>query len=167
MSRYVLDTDDISLAQRNHPGVAAKIRAIHPDEMAITIITAEEQLRGRFSQIRRSPSGLACVNAYHQLRETIDRLKTLTILDFDVAAELIDQSLRQRHPRMGKQDCRIAAITLANNCTLVTRNQTDFGQVVGLTLQGGVDHLVSRCPTYAIASAAPERVVAQRNAKAQ
>ena len=135
MSRYVLDTDHISLAQRNHPRVAAKIHAIHPDEMAITIITAEEQLRGRFSQIRRSPSGLACVDAYRQLRETIDRLKTLAILDFDVAAELIDQSLRQRHPRMGTQDRRIAAIALANQCILVTRNQTDFGQLTGLTLQ--------------------------------
>ncbi len=135
MIRYVLDTDHISLAQRNHPRVAAKIQAIHPDEMAITIISAEEQLRGRFSQIGRFPSGLACVNAYRQLRETIDKLKTLTILDFDVAAELIDQSLRQRRPRMGTQDRRIAAIALANNCILVTRNQTDFGQVAGLTLQ--------------------------------
>jgi predicted nucleic acid-binding protein len=62
-------------------------------------------------------------------------VKTLTILDFDVTAEMIDQSLRQRHPRMGTQDRRIAAIALANNCTLVTRNQNDFGQVAGLVLE--------------------------------
>jgi len=135
MARYIFDTDHLSLSQRLHPRVIAKAQTINLDELAITIITAEEQLRGRFSQIRRSPSGLACVDAYRQLRETIDKLKTLTILDFDVAAELIDQSLRQRHPRLKTQDRRIAAISLANNCILVTRNQIDFGQVAGLTLQ--------------------------------
>jgi tRNA(fMet)-specific endonuclease VapC len=135
MIRYIFDTDHLSLSQRMHPRVIGKAQTIKLDELAITIITAEEQLRGRFSQIRRFPSGLACVNAYRQLRETIDRLKTLTILDFDVAAELIDQSLRQRHPRLKTQDRRIAAIALANNCILVTRNQTDFRQVAGLALQ--------------------------------
>ncbi len=135
MIRYILDTDHLSLSQRAHQRVIAKAQTINLDELAITIITAEEQLRGCFLQIRRAPSGLACVEAYQQLRETIDKLKTLTTLDFDVAAELIDQALRQRHPRMGTQDRRIAAIALANNCILVTSNQTDFSQVAGLTLQ--------------------------------
>ena len=135
MVRYILDTDHLSLLGRGQQQVTAKLNATPPGETAITIITAEEQLRGRFLQIRRALAGLACVKAYRQLRETIDDLKTLTILDFDVAAELIDQSLRQRHPRMGTQDRRIAAIALANNCILVTRNRIDFGQVAGLTLQ--------------------------------
>jgi tRNA(fMet)-specific endonuclease VapC len=135
MIRYILDTDHLSLLGRGHQRVTARLNATPPGEVAITIITAEEQLRGRFSQIRRSPSGLACVNAYRQLRETIDDLKTLTILDFDTASELIDQSLRRQKLKIKTQDRRIAAIALANNCILATRNQTDFGQVAGLALQ--------------------------------
>lgn len=135
MIRYILDTDHLSLAQRGHQSVTARIQATHPSELATTIITAEEALRGRFLQIRRFTSGIACVEAYRQLRETIDRLKAITILDFDVAAEMIDQSLRQRKLRLGTQDRRIAAIALANKCVLVTRNRSDFGQVSGLALQ--------------------------------
>ncbi len=135
MIRYILDTDHLSLMGRGHQRVTAKMLAALPGEVAITIITAEEQLRGRFSQIRKFPSGQACVIAYRQLRETIDDLKSMPILDFDLAAELIDQSLRQRKLRLGTQDRRIAAIALANKCVLVTRNRSDFGQVSGLTLQ--------------------------------
>lgn len=135
MTRYILDTDHLSLIERKHPSLKKYLDSIQPDEMAITIISAEEQLRGRFLQIRRFPTGAACIGAYRLLRETIDRLKVTTILDFDVAAEMIDQSLRKRRLRLGTQDRRIAAIALANKCILVTRNQADFGRVMGLTLQ--------------------------------
>lgn len=135
MIRYILDTDHLSLFERGHPRVQTKFNATPSIEMAITIITAEERLRGRFLQIRTSPTGPACVLAYQRLREAIDDLKSLTILDFDFAAELIDQSLRKQKPRFPTQDRRIAAIALAHHCTLVTRNQRDFGQIAGLTLQ--------------------------------
>ncbi|MGH9845784.1 MAG: type II toxin-antitoxin system VapC family toxin [Blastocatellia bacterium] len=135
MTQYVLDTDHLTLLQRFHSFVMAKVNATPPSEIAITIITAEEQLRGRFSQIRRFPTGFECVNAYRRLRETLDRLKAMTILDFDIRSELIDQSLRRQHPRMGTQDRRIAAITLANNCTLITRNRIHFGQIPNLILE--------------------------------
>ena len=135
MIRYVLDTDHLTFAQRGYPLINARISATPPGEIAITIITAEEQLRGRFAQIRRFPSGPACVNAYHLLREAIDDMKTLPILDFDTAAEAIDQLLRKQKPQFHTQDRRIAAIALANRCTLVTRNQIHFGQIPNLILE--------------------------------
>jgi len=135
MIHYILDTDTLSLSQRRHPVVTARIRSTPVAEVAITIITAEEQLRGRFLQIRQFPSGLACVDAYRRLSETIDAFETLTILDFDAASETIDQLLRKQKPQFPTQDRRIAAIALANNCILVTRNQNHFGQVPNLTLE--------------------------------
>lgn len=135
MILYVLDTDHLSLAQRGHQLVTARLIATDPGAVAITIITAEEQLRGRFLQIRKSPTGPACVTAYRQLRETIADLNTLPMLDFDLSAEALDHALRKQRPRLDTQDRRITAIALANNCTLVTRNYTDFSQVTGLALQ--------------------------------
>jgi tRNA(fMet)-specific endonuclease VapC len=43
---YVLDTDQVSLSQRGHPFVSARISAAGPSRIATSIITVEEQLRG-------------------------------------------------------------------------------------------------------------------------
>jgi tRNA(fMet)-specific endonuclease VapC len=135
MIRYILDTDHLSLFERGQQQVTAKLAATPRDEIAITIITAEEKLRGRFLQIRKAPAGSACVRAYRLLHEAIADLQNLTILDFDSAAELIDQSLRKQKPQFPTQDRRIAAIALAHHCILVTRNRKDFVQIAGLMLQ--------------------------------
>jgi len=42
---FILDTDHISLFQRNHPHVSAHILATPPLELATTVVTVEEQLR--------------------------------------------------------------------------------------------------------------------------
>ncbi len=135
MIRYILDTDHLSLAQRKHPNVTARILSTPKDEIAITIITAEEQIRGRFAEIRRHQTGKDCVNSYQQLRQTLDHLFGVNILDFDLAAELIDQTLKSQKLKIGTQDRRIAAIALANNCKVVTRNLSDFGQIPGLQIE--------------------------------
>lgn len=54
MTLYILDTDHVSLFQREHPQVVVRIRETLPEQLAVTIITVEEQLRGRLAQIRRA-----------------------------------------------------------------------------------------------------------------
>jgi tRNA(fMet)-specific endonuclease VapC len=135
VTRYVLDTDHLSLLQRGHPALKSHIERTPPDEIAITIITVEEQMRGRLAQIKKAATGPVRIQAYRWLRETIDFFKDLTILDFDTGADAVDESLRQQKLSLGTQDRRIAAIALAQGCVLVTRNQTDFGKVPGLMLQ--------------------------------
>jgi len=49
---YILDTDHLSLFERRHPQVVAKLQATPLSQRAITIITVEEQMRGRLSQIK-------------------------------------------------------------------------------------------------------------------
>lgn len=57
MTLYVLDTDHISLYQKAHPQVAVRIKATEVQNLAVTIISAEEQLRGWFDAIRQANSG--------------------------------------------------------------------------------------------------------------
>jgi tRNA(fMet)-specific endonuclease VapC len=51
---FILDTDHISLFQRHHPHVSARVLATPPLELATTIVTVEEQLRGRLERVRRA-----------------------------------------------------------------------------------------------------------------
>jgi len=44
MTFYVLDTDHISLAQRGDSRVVARIAATPPEQLAVSIITVQEQL---------------------------------------------------------------------------------------------------------------------------
>lgn len=134
MSLFVLDTDHVSLFQKNHPQVVRQVGESDPTSMAATIITAEEQLRGWFKEIRRA-SGSKLVWAYSRMRLTYEYFHTVQLLDFDDAAYEQYVRLRKQKIRIGTQDLRIAAIVLAVNGVLVTRNQRDFAQVPGLKLE--------------------------------
>jgi tRNA(fMet)-specific endonuclease VapC len=136
MTRYILDTDTISLYQRgNNASIKKRLEDTPPEAIAVTVITVEEQMRGRLAQIKKANSASALGVAYRWLRETTQLLGELPIMDFDKAAIRVDEQLRQQKPRLGTQDRRIAAIALAHNCIVVTRNQADFGQIIGLTLE--------------------------------
>jgi predicted nucleic acid-binding protein len=43
---FILDTDHVSLFQRNDPHVSARVLATPPLELATTVVTVEEQLSG-------------------------------------------------------------------------------------------------------------------------
>jgi len=85
MSLYVLDTDHVTLHQRNHPQVIAKLQTCVPEEVSVTVITLEEQMRGRLAQLRRPGYDLTLV--YDQLIATAKYFCGLIILPFDAAAQ--------------------------------------------------------------------------------
>lgn len=135
MIRYILDTDHISLYRRGNAAVQARVAAIPASQIAVTIISFEEQIRGRLAQIRRANNEARVILAYQLVRETLDYFTTVQVLDFDMAATHQFRQLRKQRIRVGTQDLRIAAIALANNCVVVTRNQRDFGRVPNLVIE--------------------------------
>jgi tRNA(fMet)-specific endonuclease VapC len=132
---HLLDTDHVSLFLRGNQQVTAAVRARPADELGVTIVTAEEQLRGRLAQIARSRSGPDRVRAYAYLHESLSYFAAVQIYDYDEAAEQRYQALRQTRLRIGAQDLKIAAVALATGAILVTRNSRDFAQVHHLVLQ--------------------------------
>lgn len=68
-----------------------------------------------------------------RLREMQAFFCAIRLLDFDLAAVRICQSLRAEHRRLSKMDLRIAATALAHDGVLVTRNQSDFSQISRLS----------------------------------
>jgi Predicted nucleic acid-binding protein, contains PIN domain len=134
MSRYILDTDCFSLWQQNHPMMVQRVE-VNAENLAVTIVTVEEVIRGRFNVIRQAsePSQAdKLVLAYTKLWDTLDDFKNLNILKFDQNAFTIYTEFFRQRIRIGTQDLRIAAIVLANKAILVTRNHRHFSQVPDL-----------------------------------
>jgi len=131
---YILDTDHISLFQRNHQQVSARILATPPLELATTIITVEEQLRGRLDRVRQAKNDEAIVRAYQNLWATVQFFQSIALISFDEPAQAIFKKLRRQKLRIGTQDLRIAAIVLSQSATLITRNQQDFEKIPSLEI---------------------------------
>ena len=133
MNLYVLDTDILTLLQAGHSVVLQNISAQLPQNIAITVLSVEEQISGWYTMLRQAKQKPQLARAYRQLAASVRSLSTLTILDYDLRSISRYDSLRQLKLNVRKMDLRIAAVVLENNATLVTRNARDFKQVPGLT----------------------------------
>jgi tRNA(fMet)-specific endonuclease VapC len=132
---FILDTDHISLFQRNHPTVVANVLDTLPDKLATTIITFEEQIRGRLDRVRKAKSDEEIVRAYKNLFLTFLSFQNIRVIGFDEKAQTIFRSLRENRIRISTQDLRIASIALTHNATIVTRNYQDYISVPSVKIQ--------------------------------
>ena len=135
MSLFVLDTDILSLWQHGHAAVGKHVTAHAGDELAITIITVQEQIDGWHTRLSRAKDHKHLSDLYQRLANTVQFLSRVRILPFPEAAlDLYDQ-LKTHKLNIGKMDLRIAAIVRQVGATLVTRNTQDFCRVPGLTIE--------------------------------
>ncbi|NUO82693.1 type II toxin-antitoxin system VapC family toxin [candidate division KSB1 bacterium] len=125
----ILDTDTLSAYHRGHPEVVARYSALPLVLRAITVVTAEEVLRGRFAQINQAKKTEKLILAYDFLREAVVNLSRIRILRFDEQAASRYGRIKSLKTRVGTLDLRIAAIALSNNAILITANQRHFRQV--------------------------------------
>lgn len=130
--RYILDTDHVSLLQRGNVAIAARLDALAATAVAITMITADEQLQGRLTIIRRARSQVDIVRGYERLYETLRFYNSVALVLYDAVAAARFDDMRRQGIRIGTQDLRIAAIVLTQGTTLLTRNTRDFSQIPGL-----------------------------------
>jgi tRNA(fMet)-specific endonuclease VapC len=135
MSLYVLDTDTLTLYRQGDPLVGPRVDAHPAQELAITVISVEEQLSGWYTVLRqaRQPDRLA--RAYLQLAESVRYLGGWNILTFTEPAMAIYEQLKALKLNVAKSDLRIAAIILENDAILVTRNLRDFQRVPNLPVE--------------------------------
>lgn len=132
---YILDTDHLSLIQRNgHEGkrVLARLSAVIDTEVAVTVITYEEQVRGRLGVLSRAKTLDEQVFAYQGLWQLAVDYRSIRVVPFSRLAALEHQRLRKAYPRLGNMDLKIAAISLTSNAILLTRNLSDFEQILEL-----------------------------------
>jgi tRNA(fMet)-specific endonuclease VapC len=115
--------------------MSAHIEATPADQLAVTIITIEEQLRAWYTQVRRARDRDQLARAYRGLFEVAETSKYIRVLPFTSSAVERYLDLRSQLPRLGKMDLSIAAIALEYDGIVVTRNRRDFEQVPHLQLE--------------------------------
>lgn len=82
MTLWVLDTDSLSLLERGNPQIQERLSQVTADSVAISIVTAEEKMKGRLAAIN-SLSG-------------IERIDRLAIAYRDLQSSITFGRLRQR-----------------------------------------------------------------------
>jgi tRNA(fMet)-specific endonuclease VapC len=135
MSLYVLDTDILSLYQNSHPNVRPRVDAHLPQELAISVITVEEGLTGWYTVLRRARRRDQWPPLYERLSEQVDFLALWQKLLFTPAAIARYEHLLTLRLNVGRNDLRIAAITLEHGGILVSRNLRDFQRVPNLAVE--------------------------------
>ena len=105
----------------------------HPlAELAITVLTVEEQLSGWYNELHRAKSAPALAAVYQSVAEMVQFFAEMPILSFTEPAIYRYEGLKRLKIKIKKTDLRIAAIALEHNAVVVTRNLRDFTRIPGL-----------------------------------
>ncbi len=135
---FILDTDHMSLLEwggAESSLLRERLADYESQEVATTIITYEEQIRGWMAYIARARSLAQQVEGYRRLRNQLENYRQTPVIDFDDRAGELYQQFRRSRIRIGSMDLKIAAIVRANEATLLTRNERDFSQVPKLKIE--------------------------------
>ena len=135
---HLLDTDHMTVLERESARAGylkARLATIPPDDIATTIISYEEQTRGWLTVSAQARTADAQIAAYGRLQTHLQIYCKIAVLGYDEQAAAEFERLKRTRIRIGTMDLRIAAIALARNATLLTRNLVDFRKVPGLRVE--------------------------------
>ena len=95
-------------------------------------------MRGRLAKLRQvetRKNRQEMTLAYQNLRITVEDFKNYPIFDFTTEANARYTQILQEKLKIGRQDQKIAAITISINGILLTRNERDFSKIPNLKLE--------------------------------
>lgn len=127
---YLLDTNVcIRYLNGRAPSVRQRLQVLQPVDVAVCSVVKSELFYG--AQRSRDPERSLAVQ-----RQFLQPYRSLPFDDAaaEIAGVLRAQLAEQGLP-IGPHDVQIAAIALANDCTLVTHNRCEFSRVPGLTTE--------------------------------
>lgn len=138
---HILDTDTLTRLHAGHPRVVERSRHIDDSQVATTVVTKIELLRGRFEFLLKAADGAQLLRAQDWLIKTEQLLSQLRILPFEAAAATEFDRLRASPTlrKIGRADLLISSIALAHRAVVVTRNLRDFRRVPNLSVANWVD----------------------------
>ena len=138
---YLLDTDTLTHLHAGHQKVQEQIRQIEVPELATTIVTKAELLRGRIEFLLKASTGPELLKAQKWMLRTEALLAEIVVVPFDANAAMEFERLRasSKMRKIGRADLLVASIALAHGAVVVTRNLRDFRRVPRLDVTNWVD----------------------------
>jgi tRNA(fMet)-specific endonuclease VapC len=138
---HLLDTDTLTHLHAGHPRIIENLQHLTDPDVATSIITKVEILRGRFDFVLKAATGAEVIRAQQLLIRTEDLLAQIIVVPLNEDAVAQFDRLRNMKglKKIGRADLLIASIALAHRATLVTRNLRHFRQVPGLSVTNWVD----------------------------
>ncbi len=136
---WLLDTDTLSFYDRGHQPTVSRVVATPTSQIAVAVVTAEEQMIGRSAFLRRARSDAELAYGYQGLTNSLRLLSGFHVMTFSEAAIARYNTLLAMKLNVGKMDLRIAAIALEAVATVVTRNLRDFQRVPELACENWAD----------------------------
>jgi len=134
--KYLLDTDHISLLQRqtgvDYARLTARIARHRSTEVAFSIISFHEQVIGCHAYINHARRTRDILHGYEMLARVLRDFAVTPLIPFDAAAATMFEQLQAQQVRIATMDLRIAASALSRRLVVITRNSRDFSKVPGL-----------------------------------
>jgi tRNA(fMet)-specific endonuclease VapC len=134
----ILDTDVVSLLQAESSAVQIlndRLEQHGMGNVATTIITFQEQVKGRLGQVNAARKPDQLLRAYLELTRLVEYYRQAKVLPFGPDALDRFETLKRTVRGPGTLDLRIAAIVLAHGGILISRNLRDFKKVPGLVVE--------------------------------
>lgn len=135
MSRFLLDTDTLSLYQTRHPTVLTRAAAVPSGDVELPVVSLQEQSQGWLALLNQARTPAQLEAAYDLMRvRLLPAWSHFPVVPFTTSALARFEQLRSLRLNVGSMDLRIAATALDRGLTVVTRNRRDFGRVPGLPI---------------------------------
>jgi tRNA(fMet)-specific endonuclease VapC len=137
---YLLDTDHMTFLQLQDgsewQAIQRHLQRVGQSEVGVSVVSYHEQINGIQTKLNQAKTPTDLIPWYRRMLEMFDLYSTMNVLAFDGGSvafvNLIKQACKDAVKPM---DRRIAAIALANDLTLVTRNRSDFEKVPNLKIE--------------------------------
>jgi tRNA(fMet)-specific endonuclease VapC len=136
---YLLDTDHLSILQRKtgaeYANLSTWMSQFAPAEFACSVVSLHEQVVGAHAFLNMAKNSAGLIRGYALLERLPRDYLAFALLPFDAPSAAAYDQLLARNIRIGAMDLRLAAIAIARQLTVLTRNLRDFGRIPGLAAE--------------------------------